>query len=69
MDFPIEDQLVKGYKLGKATGEFSPEMLISEMVLNTTLYGIKYKDGVLTVDNLKGKFTEAYVDNGILKVK
>jgi hypothetical protein len=69
MTFPIEDQLIKGYILGKASGEFTPDMLISEMVFNTILYGISYKDGILDVKNLSGEFTEAYVDNGILKVK
>jgi hypothetical protein len=69
MNFPIQDQLIKGYILGKASGEFSPDVLISEMALNTILYGIHYKDGILTVQNVEDGLTEAYVEDGVLKLK
>ena len=70
MNFPIEDQLIKGYVLGKASGEFSPDMFISEMSLNTILYGISYKDGILNLKNIKiDEGTEAYVQDGILRIK
>jgi len=70
MTFPIEDQLIKGYILGTASGEFTPDVLISEMVLDTILYGISYKDGILNLKNIKiDEATEAYVQDGILRIK
>jgi len=69
MTFPIEDQLIRGYVLGKMNGSLSPDMLISEMALNIFSLGISYKEGILTVKNLKGGFTEAFVEDGVLKLK
>jgi len=69
MTFPIEDQLIRGYILGELNGSLSPEMLISEMALSIFSLGISYKEGVLDVKNLKGEFTEAFVEDGVLKLK
>ena len=67
MKFLINDQLVKGYVLGASYATFSEETLISEMF--TAPYGIFYKEGELDVQNLKDNFTEAFVEDGVLKLK
>ena len=69
MNFQIEDQLIKGYVLGSLISNSVEEVLISEMVLNTAIFGIFYKDGVLTTPNFNNGAIEAYVDNSILKIR
>ena len=69
MNFQIEDQLIKGYVLGSLISNSVEEVLISEMVLNTAIFGIFYKDGVLTTPNFNNGATEAYIDNSILKIR
>jgi len=75
MEYIIEDQLIKGFEFGPMTWFVSEEQLISEVTINTLIYGVSYYNGVLTVDQpiLMGSSStpeEAYIDeNKILKLK
>ena len=69
MNFQIEDQLIKGYVLGPLISNSVQDVLISQMALSTAIFGIFYKDGVLTTPNFNNGATEAYVENSILKIR
>lgn len=76
MDFLLEDQLINGFQLGTLTNTVSEPTLISDVMINTLIFGISYYNGVLTVNDeplLMGSSdipTEAYVDdNKILKLR
>jgi len=69
MNFQIEDQLIKGYILGSLISNSVQDVLISQMALSTAIFGIFYKDGVLTITNIESDATEAFVEDGILKLK
>jgi hypothetical protein len=69
MNFQIHDSLIIGYDLAGNRADLINELLISQVLLNTAVYGLSYYNGVLTVKNAPKTATEAYVENGILKIR
>ena len=75
MEYNIQDQLVKGMEFGALTISVPEETLISDIAINTIIFGVSYYDGVLTVNqpllmSSSSTPTEAYIDeNKILKLK
>lgn len=69
MKLQIQDQLISGYELAGAVGNATSSMPISQFVLLAFPSGIFYKDGELTVSSAPSTITEAYIDNGILKIR
>jgi hypothetical protein len=69
MDFQIHDSLITGYDLGGNKADLVNELLISQVLLNTAVYGLFFYRSKLTVNNAPETATEAYVENGILKIR
>ena len=69
MKLQIQDQLINGYDLAGVVGNSSSPLLISQLILMAFPSGIFYKDGELTLNNVPSTITEAYIDNGILKIR
>lgn len=69
MDFQIHDSLITGYDLAGNKADLVNELLISQVLLNTAVYGLFFYKGKLTVKGAPETATEAYVENGILKIR
>lgn len=78
MQFNIEDQLIKGFQFNTTEFNFNNEILLSEINIYTSIHGVSYDNGSLTIrDNiLEGLFNlssstlELYIDNNkMLKLK
>jgi hypothetical protein len=78
MEFNIEDQLINGIQFNTIEWTFTPEVLISDAFINASAYGIRYYNGVLTIEDnnigllqsLSPSGLEVYVDeNKILKLR
>jgi hypothetical protein len=76
MEFNIQDQLIKGFEFGAMNCTVSEDTLLSQVFINTIIFGVSYNDGVLKIENFPPLMsssstpTELYLDeNKILKLR
>jgi hypothetical protein len=76
MEFNIQDQLIRGFEFGNTNCNVSEDTLLSQVCINTILFGVSYYEGVLKIENFPSLMsssstpTEVYLDeNKILKLR